>query len=687
MLVIRALSFLAALSGTASAIDTLHQRHQHLHARASNSTSASNITVLEDYDYVVVGSGPGGGPLAARLAINGSKVLLIEAGDDQGSAIEQQVPAFHLIASDYEDMRWDYFTNHYQNETRQTQDSKFTYRLPDGSFYTGPDPSADATRLGIWYPRTGSLGGCSTHNAQITIYPHKSDFNYIKNITGDDSWDADNMRQYWERLERSEYLPNGIVGHGFSGWLRTSLTSLKLVVEDTKLLSLITAAATAMGKGLESVISTVAGLGHVLALDLNADTPGRDQDLGLYQVPIAVDALTHKRSSPRDFVVDTASATNEDGSRKYHLDIRTHCLVTKIRFSNSTSGKPKAIGVDFLDGKSLYKADPRASNATAGTPGQVDATKEVIISAGAFNTPQLLKLSGIGPSDELNSFNIPVVVDLPGVGTNLQDRYETGVIAKTNSNFVITGNCNFNGLNNVTTGPDPCLEQWKNNAIDPGTYATSGLAISIILKSSVASESDNPDVIVTGAPAYFKGYYPGYSVDALADARHWAWLTLKAHSRNNMGTITLRSTDPRDTPLINFNYFDEGTTTDDADEKDLQAVLEGMKFSRKIYKDLIPLGGSFTEVWPGEDDYSTDDELKDFIRNEAWGHHASCTCPIGADDDANAVLDAKFRVRGVDSLRVVDASIFPKIPGFYIVTSIYMISEKAAEVIIEDNLS
>jgi choline dehydrogenase len=190
-----------------------------------------------------------------------------------------------------------------------------------------------------------------------------------------------------------------------------------------------------------------------------------------------------------------------------------------------------------------------------------------------------------------------------------------------------------------------------------------------------------PDLLISGAPAYFTGYYPGYSDIALSDARHWAWIVLKAHSRNNAGTVELRSTDPRDTPIINFNSFDTGVTTNDADEKDLQAVYEAMEYARQAFADLIPLDGSFTEVWPGPS-VTTEAEIKEFIKDEAWGHHASCTCPIGADDDPMAVLDSNFRVRGVQSLRVVDASVFPKIPGFYVALPIYMISEKAAYVII-----
>lgn len=396
-------------------------------------------------------------------------------------------------------------------------------------------------------------------------------------------------------------------------------------------------------------------------------------------MPIAV-TQEGVRTGPRDFILKVANATNADGSRKYHLDISLNTLVTKVRFDQSSS-TPRAIGVDYLNGPSLYKADPRASSATGtGTPGSVNASKEVILSAGTFNTPQLLvlpprfsigimrsanfldqKLSGIGPKAELEKFNIPVLVDLPGVGTNLQDRYETGLVGKSNVDFILTKDCTF-----METNPDPCLEQWKKfpeSSVLRGVYATNGVAIAIVRKSGAAASRDDPDILVSGAPAYFSGYYPGYSSFGIRDARHWTWIVLKAHSRNNAGTVTLKSADPRDMPVINFNSFDAGVTAGGADELDVQAVREAMQFSRQAFKDLIPLHGDFQEVWPGSN-VSTTEEWNDFIKQEAWGHHASCTCPIGADDDLNAVLDSRFRVRGVDSLRVVDASVFPKIPGF-----------------------
>lgn len=153
-----------------------------------------------------------------------------------------------LQSTEYEPQKWDYFVHHYNDLTRQKKDSKMVYRKKDGELYIGLDPPSNSEPLGILYPRAGTLGGCSAHNAMITIYPFEDDWSYIQSLTGDDSWAPNKMRDYFKKLERCEYLPNTLAGHGFSGWLKTSLTSLSLVVEDQKLLSLILSAATAMGK-------------------------------------------------------------------------------------------------------------------------------------------------------------------------------------------------------------------------------------------------------------------------------------------------------------------------------------------------------------------------------------------------------------------------------------------------------
>lgn len=186
------------------------------------------------------------------------------------------------------------------------------------------------------------------------------------------------------------------------------------------------------------------------------------------------------------------------------------------------------------------------------------------------------------------------------------------------------------------------------------------------------------------------GYFPHWYDHVATTHKTYSWYTLKAHTRNKAGTVTLRSADPLDPPQIDFNYFDTGTTENGADQKDLNALVQALKMSRQALKryktdlTLKLLGGSdFTETYPGPE-VQTDEEIGTYIKNRAWGHHASCSNPIGANDDPNAVLDSKFRVRGTKNLRVVDASVFPSIPGVFITAPILVMSEKAADTILND---
>lgn len=621
---------------------------------------------LDSYEYIVVGSGAGGGPLAANLARHGHKVLLLEAGDDQGSNLNQQVPAFHFNSTEDEKMRWDYFVKHYGDEELARKDSKMTWETPQGTLYVGLDPPEGSKQKGILYPRAGTLGGCTTHSAMITIYPHESDWSNIAKLTGDASWAPKNMRQYFSRLERCGYLPQGTPGHGFRGWLGTDRADLKLALGDFKILAVIGAAATAMGHTILGLIpEKVSQLFGLLVHDVNSVDPRRDAAEGLYQLPLAT--RDGKRSSPRDFLVDTAE--------KHSLEIRTHCLATRVLFDEDPGANktPKAVGVEFLQGNSLYKADPRSDSSTSGTKHRVRASREVILAAGAFGTPQLLKLSGVGPADELQRFGIRVIKDIQGVGTNLQDRYEIPIVTEVQDGFTITAKCTFGKPG------DPCLEDWKH---ERGPYSSNGLIIGIVKKSSQADA--DPDLFIFGGPAFFQGYFPGYSPLTTADKKHFTWAVLKAHTHNRAGTVKLTSANPRDVPDINFNYF--STTPDDTQsaERDLGAVTEGLGFARRIMDKVLPVvTGPLEEESPGRHVDSTE-QVQDFIKSEAWGHHASCTCPIGADGDPKAVLDSRFRVRGVSNLRVVDASVFPRIPGFFIVVPIYMVSEKATDVILED---
>jgi choline dehydrogenase len=580
-------------------------------------------------------------------------------------------------------MSWDFFVRHYPNDTREAMNSKATYASPSGGEYIGLNPPPGSTLKGIWYPRAATLGGCSAHNALVTVYPHEEDWTFVEAITGDSTWSADNMRTYWERLERNEYLnPTGTeaAGHGFNGWLGTSEMDDSLIDQDPQMLALIAAAKTVVEGTPFTNITDAADLDATFPLDMNTAYPNRDSTQSLYRMPMAVSRGV--RSSSRDFLLATTNAVNADGSKKYQLDIRLNAFVTKINFANDPrTGTPRAVGVNFMDGQSLYTADSRNNASTTGTSGHVNAIKEVIISAGAFNTPQILKLSGVGPAAELASFNIPVIVDLPGVGANLEDHYEISTIIEYDQShpFKLFSDCTF--LTPGTT--DACYTQYASGQAERGPYATNLLPATAIVKSSVSL--GERDTFIFGGPVNFRGYFQGYTAETIADTLHWTWAVLKAHTNNFAGAVTLKSANPFDTPAINFNFFDAGTTILGADEIDIRPLVEAVRLTRDIYKTLpSAYRGTFEEVYPGANITTTED-VKTFIRNEAWSHHASSTARIGADWDPYAVLDSHFRVRGVEGLRVVDASSLPRVPGFFPVTSVYMIGEKAADVILADN--
>lgn len=616
----------------------------------------SNGTLNETYEYIVIGSGPGGGPLAANLSRQGHSVLLLEAGDDQGQNPNEKIPLFFAAASEDATMRWDYFVSHYTSEKQAARDPKMTWETPDGSIFVGLNPPKGSKQKGIYYPRAGTLGGCAAHNALVAIVPHDEDWRHIAEVTGDKSWEPENMRKFFDKLERCQYLPDGIPGHGFNGWLETEHPD-PVILESVD--AFLTAAQTSIGR-------------KGLIPDINAIHPQRVD--GLYEVTLQM-SKSGRRSSPRNFLVATANARREDGSKKYPLHIRTHSLATKILFSEQKGEYPEAIGVEFREGPSLYKADPRFDPKRLGTMKRVMASREVIVAAGVFNTPQLLKLSGVGPAAELKRFHIPVVVDLPGVGTNLQDNYEFSVVAQSPENF-----SPFKKSTLLDAG-DPLLKQWIDGH---GAYKSDGLAAAV-LKHSTVSGGDE-DLFLFGGPLNFPGFFPGYSRTAFGSLNDFTWDVLKVHPRNNAGTVDLKSKDPLDVPEINFRFFEEnnnGKNSFNDAEHDLEAMAEGVALARDIFARIQGPIGPLTEQSPGTS-VNTKMEIKQAIKDQAFSHHATSTCAIGANDDVMACLDSKFRVKGTKGLRVVDASIFPRVPGPFPTVPIYMVSEKAAGVILEE---
>jgi choline dehydrogenase len=177
------------------------------------------------------------------------------------------------------------------------------------------------------------------------------------------------------------------------------------------------------------------------------------------------------------------------------------------------------------------------------------------------------------------------------------------------------------------------------------------------------------------AAGYFRGYVPGWQIAGFTTFNVFSTLMLKAHTLNRAGTVKLRTADPRDPPDINFHYFNEGTDTLGID---LAACVEGIKLARSINAQLGDIIEA--ELFPGPN-YPGDEGAAEWAKNEAWGHHASCSNHIGPRSQGG-VVDSNFKVHGTKNLRVVDASVFPNIPGYYPMVPLLMISEKASDVIL-----
>jgi choline oxidase len=319
---------------------------------------------------------------------------------------------------------------------------------------------------------------------------------------------------------------------------------------------------------------------------------------------------------------------NEDGGMRVSTAVAYLFPLSELPDNLTVMCDTKALKVVIDNGEAVGVATEK---------GVVRAEREIVVSAGAVDTPKLLMLSGIGPADHLRSHDIQVIADLPGVGSNLQDHIEAPVTWESNR-----------AAGESINGFDLCVYSAVNGASSFNLQTTIGY-VSYWLWAAPFDELPRPDIAFSFVPNV-------------------------ARPRSH-GTVRLASADHTDKPIFDPAYFT------DPDNEDERLLVEGVRLARRFAETRELKDWIVREVTPGPE-LQSDDELGQFVRKYSnTVYHPCCTAKIGADDDAMAVLDSHLRVRGVDRLRVADASVFPEIPRVNINMTTIMVGSKAAELI------
>jgi choline dehydrogenase len=488
-------------------------------------------------------------------------------------------------------------------------DNSFYVRMPAGianlsgprfnwGYETAPQAAMKGRRM--YWPRGRLIGGSSSVNAMVYMRGQPADYDHWRQL-GNAGWSYDDVLPYFKKAERNERLHDGF--HGDDGPLNVAERPYT--------------------NPLSHVFVEAA---QQAGLPFNPDFNGAMQlGCGLFQV-------TQKNGRRWS----AASAYLHPVAARENLTIVTKAHATRVLIENG-----RAVGVEYARGRKRRTAR---------------AAQEVVLAAGAINSPQLLLLSGIGPAAELRALGISVTHDLPGVGKNLQDHLNVNVVQRAKRGTTLDGK--NRGLAPIAvalefllygTGPG------TSNVAEAGAFAISELGAA------------NPDIQYHFIPAqvvnHARTLMGGYGVTLHA-------CCLRPQSR---GEIRLASADPLQPPVMDPNYL--------AADYDLKILIAGLRQGRDI------LGAQAFKPWLGEErlpgpGVQSNAELEDFIRATAeTEYHPVGTCKMGSDP--MAVVDEKLRVRGIARLRVIDASIMPAIVSGNTNAPVIMVAEKGADMMLE----
>ncbi|WP_024512567.1 GMC family oxidoreductase N-terminal domain-containing protein [Bradyrhizobium sp. ARR65] len=457
----------------------------------------------------------------------------------------------------------------------------------------------------IYAPRGKTLGGSSSINGHIYNRGQRQDFDTWAQM-GNRGWSYSDVLPYFKRLEKR-------VGEGEDEYRgrEGNLTVTTMDWKDTL---------------CEAFMAGAISLG----IPRNVDYNGAIQEGVSYA----------QRTIFRGRRVSAATAFLHPARKRPNVHVRTHAHATEIIFE----GK-RAVGVRYMKG------------GRGGVPCEVRANKEVILAGGAYNSPQLLQLSGVGAPELLQSLGIPVRHALPAVGEGLQDHYAPRSVARVK---------NIRTINELRRGWHLWVEALRWATTRKGLLSLSPTMVYCFWHSGETTESS--DLQLTFTPASYKEGVQGQLEDEPG-------MTVASWQQRpeSRGYVRARSADPFDPPIIQTNYL--------AAELDRRVIVAGMKLARRLLKSE-PLAPYYAyEDYPGPQVQSDDEFLAAAVARGTTTFHPGCTCRMGPADSTWAVVDDQLRVHGLQGLRVIDASIMPRMISANLNASTMMIADKASDLI------